>query len=176
MKKITLLLASLATFAFGESTIYVGGGALYNDTTTKFSGITEELTQSEESFKFKVGYGDREAYAVELSTEYINSDPNKYAFDISLIKAFDFNIYVNPFAKVGFGGGIVDNRDTQNKSLTFGSFNFGGGVFVPFNEDIDVELAYEFKNRSYQRVNETDPNESRTSNVHALYLGANYRF
>lgn len=176
MKKITLLLAILGTFAFADSGIYVGAGATYNDVTTTYSALTQDENFNEESLKLKIGYGDRTAYAIEFATEYVNSDPKKYAFDISLLKAFDLDIYVNPFAKVGFGAGIVDNRDNANKSLTFGSFNFGGGLFIPLNETFDAELGYEYKNRSYQREDETNAAESQTSSIHSLYFGVNARF
>ena len=176
LKKIILFLLIFSTLAFGESKIYLGTGVGYGDVVTKYSGVATEEKFNEDTLRVKFGYGDREAYAVELSLDYIDSDPKKYAFDISLLKAFELGIYINPFAKVGFGAGALDNRDNAQKSLTYGSFNIGGGFFVPINEHFDIELAYEYKNRSYQREDESDGTESRTSHVNFLYLGVNLRY
>jgi opacity protein-like surface antigen len=176
LKKIILFLLTFTALAMADSKIYMGTGVGYGDVVTKISASAEEEKFSEETLRFKIGYGDREAYAVEFSMDYMNSDPKKYAFDISLLKAFDLGIYINPFAKIGFGAGVLDNRDNANKSLTYGSFNLGGGILIPINEHFDAELAYEYKNRSYQRIDESDGTESRTSHVNFLYLGLNFRY
>lgn len=176
LKKTLLLSLLLTTLAFGESKIYMGTGYGSTNTQTDFANSPVEETTSSDLVRFKLGYGIREAYAIEFSMDYINSDPKKYGFDISLIKAFDWDIYVNPFIKAGFGAGILDNRDNTDKSLTYGSFNLGGGLFIPMGETFDVELSYEYKNRSYEKVNEFDGTESRTSHVNLAYIGFNVRF
>lgn len=176
MKKITLFLLLFTTFLLGESKLYIGTGVGYADVVTKTSSSAQEEKFGEDTLRLKIGYGDIKAYAVEFSADYMNSDPKKYAFDISVLKAFDLDIYVNPFAKVGFGGGVLDNRDNTDKSLTYGSFNLGGGIFIPISEYFDAELAYEYKNRSYQKIDENDGTESRTSHVNFVYLGLNFRY
>ena len=176
LKKIVLLSLLLSTLAFGEAKIYMGTGYGYSNAQTDLANSSLEQTSSADLLRVKMGYGDRESYAVEFSMDYINSDPKKYAFDINLIKAFDWGIYVNPFVKVGFGAGMLDNGDNANKSLTYGSFNLGGGVFIPMGENFDIELSYEYKNRSFEKENEFDGTESRTSHVNVVYLGFNFRF
>jgi len=176
LKKIILLSLLLSSLALGESKIYMGTGYAYSNAQTNFANSPLEETTNADVIRVKAGYGMREAYAVEFSIDYITSDPKKYAFDVSLIKAFDWDIYVNPFAKLGFGAGILDNRDNADKSLTYGTFNMGGGLYIPINENFDVELSYEYKNRSYQKVDENDGTESRTSHVNIAYLGLNVRF
>jgi Outer membrane protein beta-barrel domain len=176
LNKIILLSLLLSSFVFAESKIYMGTGYGYTNTQTNFANSSVEQTTSSDLIRVKAGYGIREAYAVEFSIDYINSNPKKYAFDISLIKAFDWGIYVNPFVKAGFGAGILDNRDNANKSLTYGSFNLGGGIYIPMGEHFDLEFSYEYKNRSYEKVNELEGTESRASHVNLAYLGFNVRF
>ncbi|MBN2815757.1 MAG: porin family protein [Campylobacterales bacterium] len=177
MKKIALFIPLFfSSLLFGESQIYMGTSYGYSNVSTKYANSTVEETYSEDTVRIKAGYGQREAYAVEFSMEYIESQPKKYAFDISVIKAFDWGIYVNPYIKAGFGAGILDNRENEDKSLTYGSFNLGTGLFIPMGKHFDFELAYEYKNRSYQKVNELDGTESRTSHVNMFYSGINVRF
>lgn len=175
--RITLSLFLLCfSLLASESKIYLGTGFGYGDVVTNYANSPLEENFTEESARLKIGYGQREAYAVEFSMDYIASDPKKYAFEIALIKAFDWDIYINPYVKAGFGSGIIDNRDNENKSLTYGSFNLGTGFFLPLNEHFDMEFSYEYKNRSYEKVNELDGTESRTSHVNMFYAGLNVRF
>lgn len=176
LKKITLFLLFLTTLAFGEAQLYVGTGLGYANVKADLANSSLEETFSEDLMRLKFGYGDRKAYGVEFTLDYVNSDPKKYAFDVSLIKAFDWDIYVNPFVKAGFGGGVLDNRDNENKSLTYGNFHAGAGVYVPLVADFELELAYEYKHRSYQKKNELDITENRTANINYGYIGVNYRF
>jgi opacity protein-like surface antigen len=176
LKKVLLLSLLFSSLAFAEAKIYMGAGVGYSNEHTYLANSPIEETYTSKVARVKAGYGDRAAYAVEFSMDYIKNDTNKYAFDINLIKAFDWGIYVNPFAKIGFGSGIIDNKNNSKKSLTYGSFNIGGGFFIPINEHFDVELSYEYKNLSYEKVNELDGTESRTSHVNLGYLGLNFRY
>ena len=176
LKKITLILLFLVTLAQGDAKLYMGTGLGYANVKASPANSSQEETFSEDLVRLKFGYGDREAYGVEFSLDYINSDPKKYAFNVSLIKAFDWNIYVNPFVKTGFGGGVLDNRDNENQSLTYGNFHAGAGVYVPLSEYFELELAYEYKNRSYQRKDEVSTTESRSAHINYGYLGINFRY
>ena len=174
MKKIALFLLLLSSIASAESKVYLGTGyGFYNEETTL---ANETSNYALNSVKLKAGYGVREAYAIEFSLNYLNGDETKYDFNVDLIKAFDWGIYVNPYVKAGFGAGIVDNRDNDNQSLTYGSFNLGTGFFIPIGEHFDIELGYEYKHLSYEKVNELDGSENRTSNVNIGYVGVNARF
>ena len=180
MKKIilfTLLVSSL----FAEATVYVGSGYANYSETLNSTGHTT----SDNSATLKIGYGDRKAYAIEFSLEYIDMGSaaldfkSKYGFNISLLKSFDWDIYVLPYVKAGFGAGKRDSSTNPSvKTLSYGSYNFGMGMFLPLSEDWDVEVGYEYRNISYasdSSVSVNDGNYER-SQVNIAYLGLNYRF
>ena len=187
MKKL-LLFALLSLSLFGDAKIYMGTGySLYSESYT--NSAMDNIATTDHALKLKIGYGIRESYAVEFSLDYIDhasyseTDSQskllgkaKYGFDIALIKAFELGIYVNPYLKVGFGTGILDNKGKDEKSLTYGSFDFGTGIYIPINSSYDIELGYEYKHLSYQKLNELDGTEKNESNVNVIYLGVNARF
>ena len=182
MKKIALLLFALSSLLFAESKIYLGTGYAYNSETVSYNG--KERSINNNAARVKIGYGDRTAYAVELSLDYVDNnkkifdanDGKKYGFNVELLKAFDFDIYVNPFLKAGFGAGYLKTpADLHNGSLTYGTFNLGGGMFIPINEHFDIEVAYEYKNVSYQKL-DNNLTSSPSSNLHIGYIGVNFRF
>jgi len=176
LKKILLLSLILTSALFAEAKIYMGAGYASSNELTDFANSPDEKTYVSDVIRVKAGYGVREAYAVEFSMDYISGEKKKYAFDINLIKAFDWGIYVNPFVKIGFGAGMVDKIGTTSKTYTYGAFNLGTGIYIPIGENFDIELAYEYKNLSYQKENELDGTESNTANVNIGYIGFNVRF
>ena len=188
MKKIalfTLLLSSL----YGDSKIYLGlGYGLYNENLTYENNNYQKVQNdiSPDFFGLKVGYGDRAAYAIEFSLDYINNneelfqanDGAKYGLNIDLLKAFDFNIYVLPFAKVGFGAGVLDSDiDADDGKLYYGSFNAGGGIFIPLNETLDFEVSYDYRYINYEKLQGRSVNDyTSTSHINMFYVGINTRF
>jgi hypothetical protein len=76
----------------------MGTGLSHGNSSIKETPTSQEKKISEDALRLKIGYGNREAYAVELSMDYTKSDPKRYSFDVSVLKAFDFGIYINPFA------------------------------------------------------------------------------
>jgi len=176
LKKILLLSLLLSTLLFGEAKIYIGGGYAYYNEQADMPNSSLTQTDSSNAGRIKLGYGERDAYAVEFSLDYIDSDQSKYAFDVNLIKAFDWDIYVNPFVKVGFGAGAMDISNSSSETLSYGSFNLGSGLFVPFNENVDLEFSYEYKNLSYEKADSSPSTENRTSHVNIGYMGCNFRF
>lgn len=177
--KKAILFILLTSSLFAEAKLYMGTGyTLYNE---HFNTPEADITDS--AAKLKFGYGIREAYSVEFSVDYINhaSTDNvalgkaKYGFNIALIKAFDFDTFLNPYVKAGFGTGIMDNSDNNNSSLSYGSFDLGTGVYIPINENFDVEIGYEYRNLSYEKQNKNSATKY-ASNVNTLYLGVNVRF
>ncbi len=180
MKKI-LLLSLLITSIFAEAKVYFGVGAGYmNESFTD----KESTNISAEMGRFKIGYGDIKAYAVEFSFDYLKNDKNvfsttgndsdKYAINIELVKAFDFDIFINPFFKAGFGAGYLDISHTDKSSLNYGSFNLGAGFFIPINEHFDIEIAYDYRHVSYEKV--SDSANTIDSNMNGAYIGINTRF
>lgn len=176
MKTLILFLLLISSL-FAESKVYIGTSYGYmNESFTNGAKYEGESTLA----KAKIGYGVREAYAVEFSIAYIDNtlnvysanDTEKYGFDVDLVKAFDFGIYVNPFFKAGFGTGYLQTADIGK--VTYGSFNLGLGMYIPINEHFDIEVGYDYKNLSYER----GPNKSASleSNVNGAYAGVNIRF
>ena len=184
MKKITLFLLLLTTL-FADATPYIGTHiGVY---TEKFSEI--DATSSSTLANIKIGYGERKAYAVEFSLDYLNNDAkifssapsttkdgNKIGFNVSLIKAFDFDIYVLPFVKVGFGSGVQDIDRELQKSLSFGSFQLALGTYVPLGKHFDLELGYEARHISYEAINTITTKTSYNSVMNTMYFGINYRY
>lgn len=170
---------------FADATPYIGTHiGIY---TEKFSEI--DATSSSSLANIKIGYGDRKAYAVELSLDYLNnnakifssapstsSDGDKIGFNINLIKAFDFDIYALPFIKVGFGSGVHNIDRELQKSLAFGSFQLAFGTYLPLNKHFDLETGYEVRHISYEAINTITTKTSYNSVMNTMYFGINYRY
>jgi opacity protein-like surface antigen len=176
LKKIAIILLFISSL-YGDAKIYTGASYGYLNET--FSNENAKANAVDVS-KIKIGYGDREGYAVEFSVDYSNTDSDylstedspRYAINVDLVKAFDFDIYINPFFKAGIGTGYLDS--TQNGNLTFGSFKIGAGTFIPVTEYLDFELGYEYKYISYEKIQSAT--ESELSDVNIVYAGFNVRF
>ena len=181
MKKI-ILFSLLLTSLYSDAKIYMGvGGGIYNETLDD----TASTSISANMARVKVGYGIREAYAIEFSVDYVDNSevlfaPNdgaRYGLNVELIKAFDFDIYINPFVKAGFGMGYMETtiKDGED-SLSFGTYNLGLGTFIPVGEHFDIEVAYDYKYTSYQKVEQLSDSNIRKSMSHTGYVGVNVRF
>jgi len=182
LKKILLLLFFFSSILFAEAKIYFGTGYEYNSETVKYAG--QDKTVSNNAALIKVGYGDINAYAVEFSFEYVDNKSNvfdsndgkKYGFNIELLKSWNLGIFLNPFLKAGFGAGYLETpADLHNGSLTYGTFNMGTGCFIPVSEYFDIEIAYEYRITSYQKLDNALTNNP-TSQINIGYAGVNFRF
>jgi opacity protein-like surface antigen len=179
--KLFLLIFTLFSISvYGDSKIYVGLG--YSNTTEKFDDI--DAQSSSDSAQIKIGYGMREAYAIELSLYGVQNESNifssndgdKVGADIELVKAFDLNTFIYPFFKAGFGTGYMEvQRELQDK-LNYGSFNFGVGAFVALSDAIDLEASYKYKSISYESVDMVSELVNYKSNASIGYFGINARF
>jgi len=184
LKKI-ILFSLLLTTLFADATPYIGTHiGVYKE---KFSEV--DATSSSALANIKIGYGDRKAYSVEFSLDYLNNDAkifssapsaskdgNKIGFNVSLIKAFDFNIYALPFVKVGFGSGVHNIDRKLHKSLAFGSFQLALGSYIPLSKHFDLELGYEARHISYEAINFITTKTSYNSVMNTVYFGINYRY
>jgi len=176
--KTLLLSLLLISSLFGEAKIYFG--ASYSYLNESFANGLD-YKGSSSAVKAKIAYGDIASYGVELSAAYIENKVNiyssndniKYDFNVDLIKAFDFDIFFNPFFKAGIGTGYLQTQSASK--VTYGSFNLGFGVFVPINDYLDLELGYDYKNLSYERPY-GEESQSYESNVNGAYAGFNIRF
>ena len=185
MKK-TILFILLTTTLFSQANTYIGlGYQLYNEDYSY--GDQNALNTSDQAIKFKIGYADRRAYSVEVSVDYIphsgSDNPDlgkaKYGFNIALGKSFDWDIYILPYFKAGFGFGILDNSSEPLPSLTYGSFDLGTGIYFPINDSWDLELGYEYKHLTYENKTQTgeiDYSLNYRSHVNTIYTGVNFRF
>ena len=161
------------------------GGGIYNETLDDDAKTSISANMA----RVKVGYGIREAYAIEFSVDYVDNSEQlldingtvangaKYGLNVELIKAFDFGIYINPFVKAGFGMGymkttVEDGEDT----LSYGTYNLGAGTFIPMGEHFDLELGYDYKYTSYQKVKQLSDAKIQKSMSHTGYIGVNVRF
>lgn len=166
---------------FADAKIYfgAGGGGYYE----AFEGTTDAKA-SGKMIRLKAGYGDIDAYAIEFNLEMMENDSNifsksdgtKYGLNVELLKAFNLKTLFNPFFKVGFGSGYMDITGTLQKNIHYGSFNLGGGVFIPLNEWLDLEICYDYKYLTYEKVDIVTLTPSYESNSNTIYSGLNVRF
>ncbi len=188
MKKIILFSLLLTSILYSDAKIYMGlGGGVYQETMNDDStSITANMA------RLKFGYGIRESFAVEFSLDYIDNqeelfapdDGAKYGLNVELIKAFDWGIYINPYVKAGFGMGYMDTAISYgDDSLSYGTYNLGLGMFIPINEHLDIEIAYDYKYINYQRAKEESTtgdtvieSDIPSSMSNAGYIGLNVRF
>lgn len=149
MKKILFTLLFLGTSLLAEAEFYVGAGYMYLNESLSSNSSTKI---NNNGAKIKFGYGERKAYAVEFSINYIDNnsallsvdDKEKYGFDVELMKAWDFDIYALPFVRVGFGAGQMSSTARTGKSsISYGSFNGTLGTLLPLGESFELEIAYE---------------------------------
>jgi hypothetical protein len=181
LKKIILFLILISSLYANQSDakIYLG---------TSYGYLNETFSESEydsislQTAKVKIGYGIRDSYAVEFSIDYTQKDKDvfsskdgdRYGLNLELMKAFDFDIYINPFFKGGFGAGYLDIDNSSNSSLSYSSYNLAVGCFIPVNEHLDFELGYSYKFTSYEKIQEGV--KELNSHVNIGYLGVNVRF
>ncbi|MEA1982127.1 MAG: outer membrane beta-barrel protein [Campylobacterota bacterium] len=184
MKNIILFLLLISSL-YGDAKVYVGfSGGTY---TEVFDDI--DASSSASIITSKIGYGDRKAYGVEFSLDYaknnskifstspdMHTDGDRYGFNVSLLKAFDFDIYALPFVKVGFGTGFLDIDRELQKNLTYGTFQLTLGTYIPLGDHFDIELGYEIKHTSYEAINTIVTQTSYGSKTNSAYLGVNYRY
>lgn len=182
MKKIILSLL-FSSFLFGDAKIYLGVS----------SGIAEEnftssdATSSSKFINLKFGYGIRESYGAAIALEYLKNeskifstgsqnDGDKFSVNLELVKAFDFDIYLLPFIKAGFGAGFLKVDRTIDNKISFGSFNLGTGVLIPINNDFDFEFGYKYKSLSYEGLDLIASEVVHTSKSNSPYFGFNIRY
>jgi hypothetical protein len=179
-KHILFLFLLLASSVYAQSHIYVGTGIAH--TSEKLSSSDRSVSNTQGLVK--IGYGLRNSYAVELALDYTpnhssyfaQNDGFKYGFSVDLMKAYDLGIFINPYLKFGFGAGALQTKaDLNNHSLTYGTFNSAVGFFLPLSKQFDVEMAYQYKYVSYEKI-DTSTADNPTAHLHIVYAGFNIRF
>jgi len=184
LKKTLLFLLFISSLYAKEGSFYIGSSyGAYNelfDTQTK-------VESSSAIANIKVGYGLRKSYAVEFSLDYTKnkskifsssgaSDGDKYGFNLDLVKSFDYDIYIFPFVKAGFGAGTMKIERSLQKKLSYGSYNLCGGFFLPLGKTYDLEFGYQYRYVSYQAINTITQRIKYKSHANIAYAGFNIRF
>jgi hypothetical protein len=178
--KTLLFFMVLASSLYSDAKIYTGANyGFYNES------FTNTLAESSNQLaSIKLGYGKREAYAIECSLEFLKNnskifsaeDANKYAFNLELIKAFELTKHLNPFVKIGFGTGILKIERKLQSGLSYGTFNVGLGAYIPLSEHFDFEVGYLYKAASYEQIDTIVEQTSYKSDINMFYTGLNVRF
>ena len=181
MYKTVLLSIVLSLSLYADAKKYVG--VSFGTYSEKFTNKTNS-SDTTSLTTLKVGYGDHKAYSIEFSLQQVKqssnnfskADGNKYAFNVELIKAFDFDTFINPFFKVGFGTGRVKLAQTTQNTLYSGSFNLAVGSYLPLTDSIDLEVGYNYRYISYEKFEEGSSAISYKSRTKIIYGGLNFRF
>lgn len=187
MKRLFVILTFCIGVLHADATIHFGLGAVAgseNFSVENPGTDTREETALLQGVQLKAGYGDISSYAVEVDLGYGRYDKNIFSnkdtdylyFDISLIKAFDFDAGFYPFFKLGFGTGELEVRRTVTKSLSSGSFFGGLGVYWPVGYGFDVEASVLYRDKSWEDLDMIGDQVESTSYLFEPYLGVNYRF
>jgi len=181
MRIITVLI-SLFFSLFAEPAVYIGLSV--ENSTEFFSYDGHDTKASTPLYKFKAGYGDIDSYAVEASVSYMDyasnvfsgNDGAAYMVDITLCRGWDTGYDLYPYLGVGFGMGDMKVDRILEESLSFSSFNFGGGVRYLVSDDIDIDLGLNYKVRSWQSISLVSEDVKITSHLINPYIGVNFHF
>ena len=187
VKRVLGILVLSGGVLLAESTVHFGlGGIVGSESFSVQNPGVDKLTTSAmlQGVQFKAGYGDIRGYAVEFDIGYGRYDKNIFSdkdtdyiyFDLSLIKAFDFDIGFYPFFKLGFGTGELEVRRTETNSVSSGSFFAGAGVYLPIAYGFDLEASAIYRDKSWEGLDMIGAQVKTRSTLIEPYLGVNYRF
>jgi len=180
LNKIILFLL-LTVSIYADAKFYIGTS--YGTFYESFDGDTSAYSSSNTA-TLKAGYSQRETYGIELSLDYTKNksnifsadDGDRYGLNVSLTKAFDYDIYILPFIKAGMGAGFMNiDRNTDDK-LYYGAFSIGGGVLFPVNDNFDFEVAYDYRYNSYEAINMISEKLLYSSDINIISFGFNFRY
>ncbi|MHC3995002.1 outer membrane beta-barrel protein [Thiomicrolovo sp. ZZH C-3] len=187
MKRFLVITALCLGVLHADATLHFGLGGIAGSENFRVEnpGTADRTTTAMlQGVQFKAGYGDIRSYAVELDLGYGRYDKNIFSdtdsdyiyFDISLIKAFDFDWGVYPFFKLGFGSGELEVRRTVTKSVSSGSFFGGIGGYLPLGAGFDLEASVIYRAKSWEDLDMISNQTETSSSIFEPYVGINYRF
>lgn len=185
MKAIIAWLMSTTIMHAADVYLGLGGTSATESFRVENPGVGARTSQTLFNGAFvKVGYGDIDAFAVEARIGYGRYDQNVFSvedsdflsFDVTLLKAFDFDWGIYPYGKIGFGTGELEVRRTIHRSRSSGSFFAGGGFFIPILDDFDAEFSMTYRSRNWQDIDMIGTQVKSNSHRIEPYLGINYRF
>jgi len=180
--RILLVLLSLYISLLAEHKGYVGFSI--EDSSEYFAIGTEERIASAPQFKIKAGYGDIDGYAVEASFSYMDyaqnifstNDGSALMLDITVYKGWDVGYNLYPYLGLGIGMGDMKVERQLEESLTFSSFNFGGGLRYVISRTYDFDVGLNYKLRTWQTISLVTDKINATSHLVNPYIGINYHF
>jgi len=187
VKRFLVITALCLGVLHADATLHVGLGGIAGSENFRVEnpGTSDRTTSATlQGVQLKAGYGDIRAYAVEVDLGYGRYDKNIFSerdtdyiyFDISLIKAFDFDMGFYPFFKLGFGAGELEVRRTLTKSVSSGSFFAGLGAYLPLGLGFDLEASVIYRAKSWEDADMISNQTETASSIFEPYIGINYRF
>jgi len=180
--RILFVLPFLYLTLFAEAAGYIG---LSIENSTEFFVLGDNTVDaSTPQYKIKAGYGDIGGYAVEAAFSYMdystdvfsNNDGAALMLDITLFKGWDVGYNLYPYLDVGIGMGDMDVERQLEDSLTFSSFNFGGGLRYVISNTYDFDIGLNYKLRTWQTISLVADTVDVTSHLVNPYIGINYHF
>jgi len=181
--RIFLLLSLLYLSLFAEHKAYIG---LSIEDSTEFFVLEgkDPVNASAPQYKIKGGFGDIGGYAVEASFSYMDYKSNVFSdndgaalmLDISLFKGWDVGYNLYPYLDVGIGMGDMKVKRELEDSLSFSSFNFGGGLRYVISQTYDFDIGLNYKLRTWQTISLVSEGVHVTSHLVNPYIGINYHF
>ena len=167
---------------FAEASSYLGFSI--EDSTEFFVLGDETRNASTPQYKFKAGYGDIGGYSVEASFSYMDYATNIFSdndgralmLDITVYKGWDVGYNFYPYLGVGIGMGDMKVDRILEDSLSFSSFNFGGGLRYVISNTYDFDLGLNYKLRTWQTISLIADKVNVTSHLINPYIGINYHF
>ena len=180
--RIIFVLSLLYLSLFAETAGYIG---LSIEDSTEFFVLDERtVNASTPQYKIKAGYGDIGGYAVEAAFSYTDYATNVFSendgaalmLDITLFKGWDVGHNFYPYLDVGIGMGDMKVERQLEKSLTFSSFNFGGGVRYVISNTYDFDIGFNYKLRTWETISLVADSINVTSHLVNPYIGINYHF
>lgn len=180
--RILFVLFFLYLSLFAEAAGYVGLSV--EDSTEFFVLGDRTISASTPQYKIKAGYGDVGSYAVEAAFSYMDyatdvfstNDGAALMLDITLYKGWDAGYSLYPYLGIGIGMGDMKVERQLEKSLSFSSFNFGGGIRYVIDKTYDFDIGFNYKLRTWQTISLVSEEVDITSHLINPYIGINYHF
>ncbi|MDA3946506.1 MAG: outer membrane beta-barrel protein [Helicobacteraceae bacterium] len=181
--RILLVLSLLCISLFAEPSGYIG---ISIEDSTEFFTLkgSDTINASAPQYKIKAGYGEISNFAVEAAFSYMDYSTNVFSsndsaalmLDITLYKGWDMGYNLYPYLGVGIGMGAMKVERQLEDSLSFSSFNFGGGVRYGISQTYDFDIGVNYKLRTWQTISLVSEDVKVTSHLVNPYIGINYHF
>lgn len=170
---------------------YLGVGTFNGSGThsvTRTNGYSDyDLSVDVSSTPVSIGFINENNNRFELSLFSMDADFS--TGEKETISGYDINANITldsmqsgnllPYINVGFGLYNWDNSGSDfvgGKDLKGVGFNLDLGLFYSIQKNIELEVAYQTKNVSWQEIQYTNYNATLSDSINGLYLGLNLKF